>query len=228
MIIKSLIPARSGSKRIPDKNIRPLNGQPLMAYSIAISREVPEIANTYVSTNSKSYAGIAKDWGAKVISRPQKLSTDAIGDQLVIAHALKYMEPVDLIIYLRPTTPFRSASVVSKAIKTLINAKDKATGLRSVHEMSESAYKCCEIDYGFIQPLGLVSPAIHLDTPNQLLPKTYHPNGYVDIAKAELIRANELWGPDIIAFETPPVIELDTEEQWQYAEWLGDRIKVYG
>ena len=225
MIIKTLIPARSGSKRIPDKNIKLLNGTPLMVYSILTSREVPEITETYVSTDSKEYAGIAKEWGVKVINRPKKLCGDDVGDYPVIMHALKAMGPVDLIVYLRPTTPFRSSETIRRAIKTLIAAKDKATGLRSVHEMSESAWKCCEIHFGFISP---ISGLKDMDRVNDELPKTYQPNGYVDICKPEMIKAGHLWGPDIIAFKTPWVIELDTEDQWQYAEWLGDRVKVYG
>ena len=225
MIIKSLIPARSGSKRIKDKNIKLLNDIPLLRYSIIESLHVPEIMETYVSTDE--YGSLARDWGAKVIKRPKRLCGDEVGDWPVINHALKFMAPVDLIVYLRPTTPFRSSETISRAIKTLIDAKDKATGLRSVHEMSESAYKCCEVEYGFVKPICKLSLAT-LDKVNQIMTTTYHPNGYVDICKPDLIKAGHLWGPDIIAFQTIKVPELDTEDDWLFAEWWGQRVKVYG
>lgn len=210
-----LIPARGGSKRVPNKNIKMLGDHPLVAHTIilATALEIP----CYVSTDSLAIAKVAADYGAQVIARPSELAQDGVGDLPVIQHAMSIMG-ADLIIYLRPTTPFRREYVVKEAIKLM--EMPGYDSLRSVEEMSESAYKCFRIKAGILRPLSRLDLT---DKPNQECPRTYHPNGYIDIVRRSVLEYGSLWGSGRYGFVTPYAIELDTLEQWDFAEWMIQR-----
>jgi N-acylneuraminate cytidylyltransferase len=135
------------------------------------------------------------------------------------------MQVDDLVIYLRPTTPFRSVFHLENAIKTL-EQTDEATGLRSVEEMPESAFKCFRMTGPQLEPIYWWDGKNTIDVtdwPNQEVEKTYHPNGYIDIARVTVILGGELWGNDVIGYVTPRTIELDTPADWDYAEWYANR-----
>ena len=140
----ALIPARSGSKGVLDKNIRPLGGWPLIAYSIRAGLLAENIDRVIVSTDSEHYADLAKKYGAEVpFLRPKSISEDASTDYEFVKHALDWFqmsgkELPKFIVHLRPTTPLRKPSVVADAVEAL-RRENEATALRSVHEMSESA-----------------------------------------------------------------------------------------
>jgi CMP-N,N'-diacetyllegionaminic acid synthase len=125
-----------------------------------------------------------------------------------------------LIVHLRPTTPLREASLVAAAVEAL-RLDAEATALRSVHEMSESAYKCFEIKEQRLKTVG--SGSFELDAANearQLFPKTYQANGYVDVLKTEFIRAQQrIHGSRVTDFITPPVTEVDTEAEFALLEY---------
>jgi CMP-N,N'-diacetyllegionaminic acid synthase len=112
----AVIPARGGSKRAPRKNIRPLGEKPLLAYTIAAAREAGLGDATFVSTDDPEIAGVAKQWGAHVLVRPDALATDAASTESVLLHALdevanKGWHP-KWILTLPPTSPFRRASTI--------------------------------------------------------------------------------------------------------------------
>lgn len=232
MKIDVLIPARSGSKRIPGKNIKELNGVPLLAHSILTAQELKQmgiIENIWVSSDDPEYLDIAGEYGAiihlrrQVAAQDNSLDFDVITDWLPVSRA-------DLIVYLRPTTPRRSASKVAEAIQTMIDAGDNATGLRSVHEMSESAWKAFTIYKGYldpvIRPFGTHYRSVDdCNNPNQKYDATYKGNGYVDIVKRDTVLQGQTYGNRCIAFITKPVTELDTEEEWAYLEWQMGRMR---
>jgi len=204
MKIAVLIPARGGSKRIPHKNIKLLGGKPLVVWSIETALAIP--LPCYVSTDSRVIAEIAEKAGARVIHRPAELATDTATDWDVIRHALGQVE-AELVVYLRPTTPMREPHVVLKAIQFMQLNQDVSL-LRSVQEMDESPFKCV------IDRDGVKSFYSHwVDKPNHLCPRGLHPNGLVDICRGEWSYKKPYW------YETEPVIELDTPEQWEFAEW---------
>jgi CMP-N,N'-diacetyllegionaminic acid synthase len=212
--IMALIPARCGSKRVKDKNIRMLGNSPLLVWSIILARAC-EFENVVLSTDSEEYARIGEGAGASVLMRPPELASDQATDFDVIKHALS-VYPADLVVYLRPTTPFRTVRLTLEAIKTINEAGDIASGLRSVEKMPESAYKAFELLPGpFLKEIG----SGESDKPNQEVIQTYRGNGYIDIAKASEIQAGRLWGSRCIGFKTPPVIEIDTERDFDYAQW---------
>ena len=113
MLIYSLIPARGGSKAVPHKNIRLLQGKPLIAHSIEISLKCPSIQRTFVSTDSEEIAKVARNAGAEVpFLRPSELAQDDTRDLPVFRHFLGWLEqnrvPLpDAIFQFRPTSPSR-------------------------------------------------------------------------------------------------------------------------
>jgi CMP-N,N'-diacetyllegionaminic acid synthase len=222
----ALIPARAGSKGVLDKNIRLLGGHPLMAWTIAACKKANLIDQIIVSTDSTNYAKIAKKYNAEVpFLRPKDLSSDYSNDYEFVMHALDWLalrgkEP-DYIIHMRPTTPFRNPILINQAIKTF-KSRTTATALRSVQEMSESAYKTFEVDSsGLLSCLGDNNSS--LDSANiarQSFPKTYSANGYVDVLSTEFIRENSLLHGDfVMPFITPNVIEVDTEDNFSSLEY---------
>lgn len=219
MRILAVIPARSGSKAVKDKNIQELGGHPLLAWSVQASLSSSLIDEVVVSTDSKDYAEISKAYGATVpFLRPAEISQDFSTDLETFQHLLHFLKDSsslpDLLIHIRPTTPLRDPLVIDNAIRMFLD-NDTATSLRSVHEMSESAYKCFEInDSGTLATVFTNSTA--LDDANmarQSFPKTYVANGYVDILRPEFVLRNQLLhGSECLPFVTNPVIEVDVQD----------------
>lgn len=116
MGIIAFIPARSGSKRIPDKNIRPFFGHPLIAYAIQTAFDSEIFDHVFVSSNSNEIGKIAKYYGAEFIKRLEEYAMDTSPDAEWIEHAFEQLEPSRYAI-LRPTNPFRTAETIRKAYK---------------------------------------------------------------------------------------------------------------
>ena len=225
MNITAIIPARSGSKRIPNKNIKELHGLPLVAHTIisaTVCKEHGVIDRVVVTSDSVEVAKITWRYdGAEFLVRPDRFCSDNITDLPVIHHAVCDLGLSGLIIYLRPTTPIRALYHIEEAIKT-IKSIDEATGLRSVELMSESAFKCFTMAGQKLEPVWLDGTDV-TDEPNQEVEPTYHPNGYVDIARTEQILAGKLWGDQVIGYITPRTVEIDTIDDWEYAAWMMGR-----
>ncbi len=226
----ALVPARSGSKGVPDKNIRSLGGRPLLAWSVVAASRATTIDRVIVSTDSAEYAQIAYENGAEVpFLRPPELSTDESLDIDFMLHAMNWLadrgEEADFIVHIRPTTPFRSPTVIDAAVDRFVNTS-RFTALRSVHEMSTTAHKSMEItDSGVLRQLG--SEGTDLDranNPRQDFPTTYLANGYVDVLSAKFIRTTGLLhGDRVIPFVTPLAVEVDTMEDFNLLEYHLER-----
>ena len=224
--VVAIIPARSGSKGLPDKNIKPLAGKPLIAYSVAAAKLANNIDRVIVSTDSQRYADIVKEYGAEVpFLRPGEISGDNSSDYDVIKHALDWLEDnegqrPEYLVHLRPTTPLREVHHVESAIET-IKGNSKATALRSVHEMSESSYKTFEIDSKLLKCVGSGSFALDVaNAPRQNFKKTYQANGYVDVIVSSYVIENQkIHGNRVIAYLTPHIVEVDTEDDFNYLEY---------
>ena len=223
MKVFALVTARSGSKGVPDKNIKNIGGHSLLDWSIKSSLKAQSISQVYLSTDSEEYANIGKDSGALVpFLRPKELASDTANDLDVIKHFLSLIdEKSDALVHIRPTTPLRDPLILDKAIEMFFSKKDKLTSLRSVHEMSESAYKSFEVDdKGFLSTIGSIESGDKANLPRQALPKTYAANGYVDVLDPNyILRENKLHGEKILAFQTPVVTEVDSIEDLEYLEW---------
>ena len=219
--VVALIPARAGSKGVPNKNVRMLGGHSLLAWTIAASRRAEGVNRVIVSTDSPEYAALSIAEGAEApFLRPAEISGDRSTDYEFIVHALDWLaargEEPELVVHMRPTTPVRDPRLVADAVAAFRNAR-AATALRSVHEMSESAYKTFEIGSGG-QLKRVASDSTALDAANnarQLFPKTYSANGYVDVLSVAFIRKSGLiHGDHVVPFITPPVVEVDTEHDF--------------
>ena len=218
----AIIPARSGSKSIKDKNIKLLNNKPLIAWSIEACLKSKLISKAYISTDSVNYANIAKKFGpVEILYRPKNLSLDHSTDYEMILHAINNIDfNYEFIAHIRPTTPLRKRSDLDNAIKTFI--KSKCNSLRSVHQMSESSYKSVEINNGFLKPLkNLKLNMDDINAPRQAFNKTYTPNGVIDIYRKKFIINNKsLFGKKVKAYETSFVPEIDDIEDFKYIEFL--------
>ena len=137
----ALIPARSGSKRVPGKNIRPLFGHPLMAYSIISAIDSGIFSDIVVSTDSQFYAEIAHYYGANVpFTRPQEYAEDFSPDIEWVLYTLKRLKDqgkvYDCFSILRPTSPFRLPQTIQRAWKTFL-AEDGINSLRAIEKCSQ-------------------------------------------------------------------------------------------
>ena len=156
--VLGVIPARGGSKSIPQKNIVDLNGKPLIAYTIDAAKKSKLLNSCIVSTDSEDIASVASTFGAEVpFIRPSKLSNDHSDSLGVMLHALEFMENqnetvYDAVLMLQPTTPFRSVSLIDDALKYLAESD-----LDSVVSL---------VDVGANHPHRMYS----LDETNELIP----------------------------------------------------------
>jgi N-acylneuraminate cytidylyltransferase len=226
MNILAIIPARSGSKGVVNKNIRQLSGHPLIAYSIKAALKSESISRVILSTDSEEYAEIGRKYGADVpFIRPSVFAGDKSGDIDVVNHTLSWLmenekKIPDAVAYLRPSTPLRSPKVIQDCIKIFASKFNDITSLRSMHEMSESAYKTCEIADGYIKHVGGSSDADAGNLPRQNFPKTYQPNGYIDIVKTDyILNEKKLFGNRSLAFITEYTSEVDTIEDFEFIEY---------
>jgi len=217
--ILALISARGGSKGIPGKNVMDIVGYPAIAYSIAAALLSRRINRVIVTTDDPKIAAIAENFGAEApFLRPKAISGDRSLDIDFFRHALKWLKDnegyvPDLIVHLRPTTPFRDFRVIDKAIDDIMKDK-RATSLRSADVMErESPYKLFKKKgdyYDFFGKEDFKKNEEYYNYPRQRFPLTYQPNGYVDIIKPSvLLKTGLLHGKRIRAFITEPVIELD-------------------
>ena len=223
MKVFALVTARSGSKGVIDKNIKVIANHSLLEWSIKASLKSKQISNVYLSTDSPKYAEIGKESGALVpFLRPTELANDTAVDLDVIKHFLAQISEIpDALVHIRPTTPLRDPFILDKAIEKFFSKKNELTSLRSVHEMSESAYKSFEIsNQGFLATIGSVESGEKANLPRQAFPKTYVANGYVDVLDPNyILKENKLHGDKILAFQTPVVTEVDSIEDLEYLEW---------
>lgn len=213
----AIVPARCGSKGIKDKNLKELKGHSLLEWSIKSATKSKEIDRVFVSTDSESYGEIAKSLGAEVpFLRPKEISGDKSSDIEFLTHFLSEAPKLkinpSLIIHLRPTSPTRFPDILDNAINVFKNSS-KYTSLRSIHEMSESAYKTFEItkDELLLTTFEKKSDIESSNKARQSFPKTYFANGYIDIIRPDLItQYNLMHGNQVLGFKTDPIIEVDT------------------
>ena len=144
--IVGIIPARGGSVGVPLKNIKNLNGYPLIKYTIQAALDSDSLDRIIVSTNSEKYADIARQYGAEVpFIRPERYSTDTSTDRDFLIHAMEWLKDnednvPEYWVHLRPTTPLRIPKIIDDAINIIID-DESSTSLRSGHKAPESPLK---------------------------------------------------------------------------------------
>lgn len=219
--ILAVIPARSGSKSILNKNITPYKGKPLIYHTIKASLNSKFINRVLVSTDSKKYQNIAKKFGAEApFLRPKKISQDNSHDKDLVVHALQYLSKEkyfpDLIIFLRPTTPNRNPKTIDNGIKYYLKNITKFDSMRSVSFTNQPPQKLFYIKgkklIGFFEEN--LKGEYH-SLPRQSFPQAFLPNGYVDILKPKFFlkkKKDVFFGNKILAYFTEKTLDIDVKE----------------
>lgn len=233
--VLAIIPARGGSKSFPRKNIKLLHGIPLIVYSIAAGLQAKSVTRVIVSTDDEEIARIARECGAEIsFLRPASLARDETPDLPVFQHALKWLKEhenyvPDVIVQLRPTSPFRPAGLVDEAVSILLDDK-RADCVRAVVPSGQNPYKMWRLGKrGYLHPL-LEAPGIDepYNMPRQKLPLTYWQTGHVDVIRYRTLIKGSMSGDRILPLILDPryAIDIDTESDWSRAEWLMERLKL--
>jgi len=179
MKILGIIPARSGSKGIPQKNIIKLDGKPLIAHTIQLAKKTKKINKLIVSTDSPKIAKLAISLGAEApFLRPKKISTSHSSTIDTIKHALKFLSPhfnPDIILILQPTSPFRTLKIINESIDLLI--KSKADSVVSVSKSKNHPYQSFWYDKKYLKPFR--SDHEKKFYQRQQLPDLFYENGTI-------------------------------------------------
>jgi CMP-N,N'-diacetyllegionaminic acid synthase len=234
------IPARQGSKRVPGKNIRPLNGHPMLAYSIGSALESGVFGRVIVSTDSEEIAAIARQYGAEVpFLRPAAFAGDTSPDIDWLEHALRTLDAHgrtwDCFSLLRPTSPFRTADTIRRAW-ALFSSQEGVDSLRAVEKCTQHPGKMWVIrgqrmfpllpftapqprGEGGFDPEGLPWHS----TPYQALPPVYVQNASLEIAWTRVVfDRRTIAGDVVVPFVTEGYEGFDINDpyDWMLAERL--------
>ena len=225
----ALIPARSGSKRVKNKNVRLLAGHPLLAYSIAAARESDVFAAIVVSTDSEEIAAVARSYGAEVpFLRPASMARDHSPDIEWIEHLLGALRSAgrvhDCFSILRPTSPFRLGDTIRRAWRAFLE-QEGVDSLRAVEPCSQHPGKMWVI-YGErllpLLPLGPPEQPWH-SSATQSLPRVYVQNASLEIAWTRVVlEGRTIAGETIVPFVTEghEGFDINQQEDWERAELL--------
>ena len=227
--IVGLIPARSGSKRVPDKNIRPLAGHPLMAYSIAAALQSGIFDAVVVSTDSDRYADIARHYGAEIpFLRPAKIAGDTSPDIEWVEHTLaelrKNGNDYDCFSILRPTSPFRLPETIRRAWDEF-RAQDGVDSLRAVEKCQQHPGKMWIVRGKRMMPLLPMGPAEQPWHSSQYpsLPEVYVQNASLEIARSRVVFEDRtIAGNVLMPFLTKDYegFDVNSEYDWKLAEHM--------
>jgi CMP-N,N'-diacetyllegionaminic acid synthase len=228
----ALIPARSGSERVRDKNVRPLRGHPLLAYAIAAAREAGVFDRIVCSTDSGKIAEVAQRYGAEVpFLRPKELATSTSPDIEWIKHALEQLdEHYDLFAIVRATNPFRGPDVLRRGLAQLI-ATPEADSIRAVELVKQHPGKMWVLEAKTMRPLldqSQLETAWHAGQ-YQALPEIYVQNSALEIAWTRVVSQTGTREGRVVAPHLTQGYEgfnIDDEEDWERARRLLDAGEV--
>ena len=223
MKILALVTARRGSKRIPGKNVKLLDGKPLIFWSIDVAKNIPDICDILVSTDDEGIADISRNAGAIVPwLRPADLANDTASSVDVSIHALNWYErkkgKVDGLLLLQPTSPFRSRDTVLRGLELFReNHGQTVIGVSPAESHPMWCFRCNDqkmwpfIDGGDLQLLR-----------SQDLPPAYVVNGAFYLSDPDQLRAqNSFYGEGMVPLIIDNLAEgldIDTEWDWKMAE----------
>lgn len=223
MRILGIIPARGGSKGVPDKNIKILGDKPLIAYTISQALESNLVSKIIVSSDNDAIIETAIAFGAEVpFVRPEHLATDAASSIAVVQHAVAFLEAqgefFDAVCLLQPTSPFREKGFIDKAIAAFTEKNTDAliSALPVPHELNP--HWVFEPDQcGF---LTISTGEIEIITRRQDLPPAFFRDGSIYITKIESIKKDSFYGDSLSYIESNPdlYVNIDTMADWFLAE----------
>jgi CMP-N,N'-diacetyllegionaminic acid synthase len=194
LTILGIIPARGSSKAIPRKNVKPIAGKPLIAWTIEAAKKSTLMNTFVVSTEDNEIANIAANYGAEVLHRPKALASDK-------ATTLAVM-PADIVVLLQCTSPIREKGLIDTCIKQFLN--EKADSLAT----------------GFIS--HLYEWGSYDNKRRQDLQGWFHDDGNIYVIKAENIVKGNLWGKKRIPFGISREQNIEIDDSFDF--WLNEQI----
>ncbi len=199
-MIVGITPARGGSKGIPRKNIRPILGKPLLAWTIEAAQSSRLLKRYVVSTEDSEIAEVARKFGAEVLERPKELATDEATTLSVLQHVLQEV-PADIVVLLQSTSPVRDPDLIDRCIQRFLEAEadSLATG-----------FVCKYVEYG------------KNERRRQEIPGFFYDDGNIYIVKASLVRKGDRFGKRIerALLNREQNVEIDDEFDF----WLAEQI----
>jgi CMP-N-acetylneuraminic acid synthetase len=199
-MILGVTPARGGSKGIPRKNLKPIYGKPLIAWTIEAARAAKLLDRYTVSTEDGEIAQVAQSWGAQVVDRPKELAADEATTLSVLQHVLA-CEPADTVVLLQATSPVRDAGLIDRCILRFIEteADSLATG-----------FICKYVEYG------------KNELRRQDIGGFFYDDGNIYVMKADLIRKGDRYGKRMerIVLDREQNVEIDDEFDF----WLAEQV----
>lgn len=210
----AIIPARGGSKRLPNKNTMLLNGLPLLVHSITYAQNNAAIIDEiYVSTDDANIKAIALQYGAKVIDRPAEISGDDEPTLTALQHVLEQVKDVENVVLLQPTNPLRPANLVQECFAVFQKKQ-----LNSLFTVSRNHQKLGTIANDCFVPMNY-----EIGQRSQDVQPLYFENGLLYICKAKSIIEGTIISNDAFPYivEHPfAAVDIDTQSDFDYAEYL--------
>ncbi|MED5073197.1 glycosyltransferase [Anoxybacillus geothermalis] len=216
-----VIPARGGSKGIPRKNIRHLNGKPLIGYSIETAKKSKYVDKVIVSTDDTEIASIAENYGAEIMFRPEHLASDEVPLDPVIYDVVDNLEKkgmsFEYIVTIQPTSPLLRTETLDKVIEILIDG-DYDTVLTAVDDRH----------LAWTKENGMFVPKYKERKNRQYLPPEYRETGAVLASKRSVITPDSRIGKKVTLYEVDKFesIDIDSPMDWWIAEKILKRKKV--
>ena len=226
MKVLAIIPARGGSKGIPGKNIKLLNGKPLLAYTSEIALRSLFLSEVILSSEDEQIIAVAKEMRIQVpFTRPAVLAQDDTPTIDVIIHALQWFENkgefFDAVCLLQVTSPFRTVAFVDEAIEKFIASGYDS--LVSVQKVPHEYNPHWTFEVNSEGNLKIATGEETIISRRQELPTAYHRDGSIYITKTEVIlEQHSLYGKSTAFIESPSefYVNIDTEQDWEKAELL--------
>ena len=211
---------------MPRKNLYPLAGMPLIAYSIKSAQQSKSLDRFIVSTDDSEIASVAKDYAAEVpFMRPAELAEDDTPDLPVFQHALKWLweneryRP-EILVHLRPTQPLRQGGDIDQVVKLL--TESDADSVKSVRPVKEQPHKMWRIEGGRLSPYLQTEFRLRVgpDYPRQKLEPVYISTGVVDAVWSKVIDEGSTTGTNVLSYITDSIrsLDLDTPDDFIIAE----------
>ncbi|MFA6039769.1 MAG: hypothetical protein WCV62_02380 [Candidatus Peribacteraceae bacterium] len=224
--VLALIPARSGSKTVLDKNLRCIAGKPLLVHAIEQAKHAASVGRVIVSTDSERYADIARQAGAEVpFLRPAEFAGDLSTDLEVFTHAMQWLQEhegtvPDICVHLRPTFPLRRSEDIDAVVRILL-ADPTLDSVRSVAPARQIPFKMWTMrEDKTLVPAAICDRKEAHNLPRQLLPTAYAQNACIDAVRSSVILEKQsMTGRRIFGYLMEENSDIDTEEDLFRAEW---------
>lgn len=231
--VLGLIAARGGSKRVPRKNIREVNGKPLLAYAIQDAKAAETIDRVVVSTEDERIKEVARNWdGETPFRRPDELATDDATTDDVVLHALDWFEARGTsfveVCSIPVTTPFRNPGDIDETMELLRRTGAKSAMSITEYDAPPFSAVAIDADTARVEPY-FEETNLWEETQAQKVPTLYHPNGAVFAATVEGFREHEsFYTDDVVGNEVPAErsLDIDTPFDLEIARAITNRREI--